>query len=287
MASVEENLAAANNMGGLEKIPQDLLKKYILYARDKVRPKLHHMDQDKVAKIYSDLRRESMATGSVPITVRHIESMIRIAEANAKMHLREFVHTVSCHFQNLTPTVLFICLLFFPNNNCFYYFSLQDDVNMAIRVMLESFIDTQKYSVMKSMRRSFWKYLTHKRDNNQLLLFILRNLVQETSLYLKNRYGTEQEVVEVTESELLDKARRLRIQVRDLSALSYQLEWIESDSCTNEHVFLSRICSPSSKAISSGPTTSTTTPNGSLSFKQCKSVAQYPASLGGLFMVGY
>jgi DNA replication licensing factor MCM2 len=46
----------------------------------------------KVAKMYSDLRRESMATGSVPITVRHIESMIRIAEANAKMHLREFVH---------------------------------------------------------------------------------------------------------------------------------------------------------------------------------------------------
>jgi hypothetical protein len=42
--------------------------------------------------MYSDLRRESMATGSVPITVRHIESMIRIAEANAKMHLREFVH---------------------------------------------------------------------------------------------------------------------------------------------------------------------------------------------------
>ena len=42
--------------------------------------------------MYSDLRRESMATGSVPITVRHIESMIRIAESNAKMHLREFVH---------------------------------------------------------------------------------------------------------------------------------------------------------------------------------------------------
>ena len=61
--------------------------------------------------------------GSVAITVRHIESMIRIAEANAKMHLREFVR--------------------------------EDDVNMAIRVMLESFIDTQKFSVMKNMRRNF------------------------------------------------------------------------------------------------------------------------------------
>merc|ERR1712061_630810 len=102
------------------------------------------MDQDKVAKMYSDLRRESMATGSVPITVRHIESMIRIAEANAKMHLREFVH--------------------------------EDDVNMAIRVMLESFIDTQKFSVMKAMKRNFARYLSFKRDNNELLLFILRNL---------------------------------------------------------------------------------------------------------------
>lgn len=32
------------------------------------------MDQDKVAKMYSQLRQESLATGSLPITVRHIES---------------------------------------------------------------------------------------------------------------------------------------------------------------------------------------------------------------------
>lgn len=60
-------------------------------------------------------------TGSIPITVRHIESIIRIAEAHARMHLREYVHS--------------------------------DDVDMAIRVMLESFIDTQKYAVMRNMRK--------------------------------------------------------------------------------------------------------------------------------------
>merc|ERR1719367_1136943 len=105
---------------------------------ERVHPKLHQMDQDKVARMYSDLRRESMVTGSIPITVRHIESMIRIAEANAKMHLREFVR--------------------------------EDDVNMAIRVMLESFIDTQKFSVMKAMRRNFARYLTYKRVNIENLL---------------------------------------------------------------------------------------------------------------------
>jgi DNA replicative helicase MCM subunit Mcm2 (Cdc46/Mcm family) len=59
-------------------------------------------------------------TGSLPITVRHIESIIRIAEANAKMHLREFVR--------------------------------DEDINLAISMELESFVETQKYSVMKDMR---------------------------------------------------------------------------------------------------------------------------------------
>jgi len=29
----------------------------------------------------------------------------------------------------------------------------EDDVNMSIRIMLESFISTQKFSIMKSMRK--------------------------------------------------------------------------------------------------------------------------------------
>ena len=64
MSKIENQLAAASGLAGVEKIPQDFLKKYILYAREKVHPKLHQMDQDKVAKMYSDLRRESMATGT-------------------------------------------------------------------------------------------------------------------------------------------------------------------------------------------------------------------------------
>merc|ERR1712098_1040425 len=179
MKKTEDTLAATSNLAGLEKIPQDLLRKYILYAREKVHPKLHQMDQDKVAKMYSELRRESQATGSIPITVRHIESMIRMAEANAKMHLREFVS--------------------------------EDDVNMAIRVMLESFIDTQKYSVMKTMKRNFNRYLAYKKDNNELLLFVLRGLASETATYMRNRYGTEQEVVEVNEKDLAEKARQINI----------------------------------------------------------------------------
>ncbi|EEB86735.1 hypothetical protein MPER_16200, partial [Moniliophthora perniciosa FA553] len=49
-------------------IPQDVLRKYIMYAREKIKPKLYQLDQDKLSKLFADLRRESMATGSYPIT---------------------------------------------------------------------------------------------------------------------------------------------------------------------------------------------------------------------------
>ena len=62
-----------------------------MYAREKVRPKLYELDQEKLARLFADLRRESLATGSSPITVRHLEGMIRMAEARAKMALREYV----------------------------------------------------------------------------------------------------------------------------------------------------------------------------------------------------
>ena len=43
-----------------ETIPQEMLKKYIIYSREKIHPKLHNMDQDKVAKMFAELRKESM-----------------------------------------------------------------------------------------------------------------------------------------------------------------------------------------------------------------------------------
>lgn len=50
-------------------IPQELLRKYILYARERCKPKLYQIDQDKVARLFADMRRESLATGAYPITV--------------------------------------------------------------------------------------------------------------------------------------------------------------------------------------------------------------------------
>ena len=60
-------------------------------------------------------------SGGIPITVRYFESMIRMAEAFAKMHLRDYVRA--------------------------------DDVDRAIRVMIKSFVGAQKHSVKVSLQR--------------------------------------------------------------------------------------------------------------------------------------
>jgi hypothetical protein len=53
-------------------ISQELLRKYILYAREHCSPKLYHIDEDKIARLFADMRRESLATGAYPITVSYI-----------------------------------------------------------------------------------------------------------------------------------------------------------------------------------------------------------------------
>jgi hypothetical protein len=68
----EEGLASTTsepampNTYGVEPLPQEVLKKYIIYAKERVHPKLNQMDQDKVAKMYSDLRKESMVSAREP-----------------------------------------------------------------------------------------------------------------------------------------------------------------------------------------------------------------------------
>jgi len=44
-------------------IPQDILKKYIIYARKYIKPKLTAMNNDKIVKFYTSLRQESNVSG--------------------------------------------------------------------------------------------------------------------------------------------------------------------------------------------------------------------------------
>jgi replicative DNA helicase Mcm len=70
---------------------KELLRKYIAYARRKIAPKLTQAASQKIKEFYVELRRKSKDAGSVAITPRYLEGLVRLAEANAKMALREEV----------------------------------------------------------------------------------------------------------------------------------------------------------------------------------------------------
>jgi len=77
---------------------QEMLKKYIMYAKRMVHPKLNEIDREKVTNFYSEIRRESNVVGGIPIAVRHIESVLRMSEAYAKIHLRDYVRSEDMDF---------------------------------------------------------------------------------------------------------------------------------------------------------------------------------------------
>ncbi len=56
-----------------------------------------------------------------------------------------------------------------------------------------------------SLIQAFSNYLAYKRDNNELLLFILRQLSSDHLTFNRNRYGGDFELVEVPEEEFIEK----------------------------------------------------------------------------------
>merc|ERR1712147_167211 len=81
---------------------------------------------------------------------------------------------------------------------------------MGTRVALESFVGTQKMGVLKQMRRTFSKYLNYKKDEFDLILFLVRQLAQEKLNKNSQKYDTDSDI-KIKESELVDKARHLGI----------------------------------------------------------------------------
>jgi DNA replication licensing factor MCM2 len=110
----------------IEPIPQDVLQRYVQYARKRVFPKIMDLDKEKLANFYKDIRAEAFRSGGAPMTARHVESIIRLAEANARIELRQHVNS--------------------------------RDLDHAIEMMLESFIQSQKHQVGEELRKKFKRY---------------------------------------------------------------------------------------------------------------------------------
>ncbi|CAF0720701.1 unnamed protein product [Rotaria sordida] len=73
----------------IEPVGPTLLQKYIAYARRYVKPRLTRQAIDILKKFYFELRMAHQRNGTTPITLRQLESLMRLTEARAKLELRE------------------------------------------------------------------------------------------------------------------------------------------------------------------------------------------------------
>ena len=92
----EKMLESRDNIEEIEpEIEPELMKKYIAYARENIRPVMTEEAKDKLKSYFMDMRE--MYNGldqekkKVAITRRQLESLIRLSEANARMRLSEEV----------------------------------------------------------------------------------------------------------------------------------------------------------------------------------------------------
>ena len=163
-------------------LDQDLLKKYIIYAKRHCHPKLNEIDRDKVTNFYAEIRNQSSIVGGIPIAVRHIESVLRMSEAYARMHLRDYVRS--------------------------------DDIDFAIDMMLESFLQSQKLTVSRVLSKKLDKFKFKMTDVNSLLFHILKKLADEQAMLTKYQRG-----IEVTEKISVEIGlNRFKGEARDFNA---------------------------------------------------------------------
>jgi replicative DNA helicase Mcm len=72
-------------------IPRELFRKYVAYAKQKIKPVLSDEAVEEIKKFYVDLRNSPSASESsqksIPISARQLQALIRMSEASAKIRL--------------------------------------------------------------------------------------------------------------------------------------------------------------------------------------------------------
>jgi replicative DNA helicase Mcm len=72
-------------------INPELLRKYIAYAKRTVFPVLTEEAKEKIVEFYLSLRSKVKENSPVPVTARQLEALIRLAEASARLRLRDHI----------------------------------------------------------------------------------------------------------------------------------------------------------------------------------------------------
>ncbi|MDP2628676.1 MAG: minichromosome maintenance protein MCM [Nanoarchaeota archaeon] len=77
------------------KIPRELFRKYVAYAKQRIRPVLSDEAVETIKRFYVDLRNKPVASESIvrpiPISARQLQALIRMSEASAKLRLSNVV----------------------------------------------------------------------------------------------------------------------------------------------------------------------------------------------------
>ncbi len=72
-------------------IPRDIFRKYVAYAKQRIKPQLSDEAVSEIKKFYIDLRNTPVSSESalrpIPISARQLQALIRMAEASAKIRL--------------------------------------------------------------------------------------------------------------------------------------------------------------------------------------------------------
>ena len=76
-------------------LTKEFLRKYIYYAKSKINPSLTREATDYISKSWTNIREKSVSEEwkgkTIPVTVRTLESLIRLATAYAKARLSQKV----------------------------------------------------------------------------------------------------------------------------------------------------------------------------------------------------
>ena len=105
--------------------------------------------------------------------------MLRMAEAHAKMHLRDTVKS--------------------------------EDVDVGMKMLLESFIQSLKTSIASVMRPKLIKFLSQPEDDNELLYHILKNYVKsQAKLKRMVEESTDPIIdIEITKEDFMIEAKNI------------------------------------------------------------------------------
>ena len=76
-------------------LSQDFLRKYIFYAKKKIKPELTEDAREYIANRYAEMRSKQDEK-TLPITARSLETIIRLSSAHAKCRLSQDVEVLDC-----------------------------------------------------------------------------------------------------------------------------------------------------------------------------------------------